>query len=80
MSEAFFARQEQLAASFADPENEYFMEDEADRAAAMEDRDYYTKENVFWVSEKARWPFLQANAKQSNIAVLTLLAGHPYAC
>ena len=70
VSESFFARQEQLAAAFADPENEFFMEDASERAAAMEDRDYYTMQNVFWVSEKARWPFLQANAKQSNISVL----------
>jgi type I restriction enzyme M protein len=70
VSESFFARQEQLAAAFADPQNEFFIEDSGRHAAAMEDRDYYTMQNVFWVSEKARWPFLQANAKQSNIAVL----------
>ena len=46
------------------------MEDASDRAVAMEDRDYYTMQNVFWVSEKARWPYLQANAKQANISVL----------
>lgn len=71
VSESFFARQEQLAGFFADPENvDFFIEDKTDRAAAMEERDYYTMENVFWVAEKARWPFLQANAKQPHLAGL----------
>ena len=33
-SESFFARQEQLAASFADLESDYYIEDEADRTSS----------------------------------------------
>jgi type I restriction enzyme M protein len=35
--------------------------------ADPEDRDEYTAENVFWVPKKARWEFLQANAKKAEI-------------
>jgi type I restriction enzyme M protein len=38
--------------------------------ADLEDRDEYTSENIFWVPKKARWPFLQDNAKQSRIGTL----------
>lgn len=35
--------------------------------ADPEDRDEYRAENVFWVPKEARWPSLQANAKQPTI-------------
>jgi type I restriction enzyme M protein len=38
--------------------------------ADPEDRDEYTAENVFWVPKKARWLYLQANAKQPTIGRL----------
>jgi type I restriction enzyme M protein len=38
--------------------------------ADPEDRDEYTAENIFWVPKAARWPHLQANAKQSTIGKL----------
>ncbi len=38
--------------------------------ADPEDRDEYTAENVFWVPKQARWPHLQANAKQPTIGKL----------
>jgi type I restriction enzyme M protein len=36
-------------------------------ADAVEDRDAYTAENVFWVPESARWPALRAQARQPTI-------------
>ena len=33
----------------------------------LEDRDYYTQDNVFWVPQKARWEKLRAQAKQPDI-------------
>jgi len=39
--------------------------------ADPEDRDEYRAENVFWVPKEARWPHLQANAKQPTIGKLT---------
>lgn len=38
--------------------------------ADPEDRDEYLAESVFFVPEKARWSFLQANGKQPNIGTL----------
>jgi type I restriction enzyme M protein len=38
--------------------------------ANPEDADEYLAHNVFYVPEKARWDFLQANAKQPTIGVL----------
>ena len=33
----------------------------------LEDRDEYTAENIFWVPQQARWPFIQGQAKQPTI-------------
>ena len=38
--------------------------------ADPEDRDEYSAENVFWVPKDARWPKLQATAKQPGIGKL----------
>jgi len=38
-----------------------------DKEADPEDKDEYLAENIFWVPPKARWEFLQKNAKQSTI-------------
>lgn len=38
--------------------------------ADPEDRDEYLAANVFWVPKEARWPHLQANAKQPTIGNL----------
>jgi len=35
--------------------------------AAAEDRDRYLADAIFWVPKSARWPHLQANAKQPDI-------------
>jgi type I restriction enzyme M protein len=35
--------------------------------ASPEDKDEYRAEKVFWVPKEARWPHLQANAKQPTI-------------
>lgn len=35
-----------------------------------EDRDEYAAKNVFWVPPEARWPYLQKNAKRSEIGKL----------
>lgn len=39
----------------------------ADKSSDPEDRDEYLAENVFWVPKNARWPKLQAAAKQATI-------------
>lgn len=69
ISDTFAARRAELTQRFADESDEYFLPDaDADLLAAeLEDRDYYTATNVFWVPEEARWEALRASAKQPDI-------------
>ena len=69
ISDAFVARQAELTLRLRDPEDELFYGNVADEdiAAEIEDRDYYTSENVFWVPEGARWEALRAAAPQPDI-------------
>ena len=69
ISDAFGERREALETAFADPEGELYLPDVADRPAALEERDYYTMTNVFWVPETARWENLRAQAKAADIGV-----------
>ncbi|MFC3146444.1 type I restriction-modification system subunit M [Piscinibacterium candidicorallinum] len=67
VSDAFDERREFLSASFSDKNTTFFLPDPDDHAAALEDRDYYTMANVFWVPEAARWARIRALAKQAEI-------------
>src|ERR1700686_411475 len=51
----------------SDAFEERHAELQKERHADPEDRDEYAGANVFWVPKKARWPHLQANAKQAEI-------------
>jgi len=69
ISDSFAAHRAELTKRFADENNDYFLHD-ADAeliAAELEERDYYTADNVFWVPEAARWEALRAAAKQPDI-------------
>jgi type I restriction enzyme M protein len=69
ISDAFVARQAELKLRLRDPADELFYGDAADEdiAAELEDRDYYTSQNVFWVPEGARWEALRDAAPQPDI-------------
>ncbi len=67
ISDAFAERRAELALRFADPDDEYFIEDEAFRLTDLEERDYYTEANVFWVPDAARWESIRNQAKQPDI-------------
>ena len=43
------------------------LEAERDQGADPEDRDEYLAQDVFWVPAEARWPSIQAHARQSTI-------------
>ena len=69
VSDAFSIRQDEIKAELANPEHEYFL-DPADFspeelaneiAIELEQRDYYTEKNVFWLPTESRWKFLQDN-------------------
>ena len=71
ISDTFVERQRKVLAMVSNPEDlSYYLEDPTDRQAALEDRDYYTQENVFWVPAEARWESLRNQAKQPDIGQL----------
>jgi len=74
VSDAFEERQQELRAQFQNPEHDYYMdpaeyggagtpEYDANLAAELEVRDYYTEKNVFWVPFEARWQTLKELAQ-----------------
>lgn len=69
ISDTFAGRQAELRQRFADPADDYHFPDASkeDLTAELEDRDYYTAANIFWVPETARWEALRAAAKQPDI-------------
>ena len=68
ISDAFDARREDLKSAFTDPGHELFIGSDNDQIAnLLEDRDFYTMANVFWVPESARWEALRNQAKQPDI-------------
>jgi type I restriction enzyme M protein len=69
VSDTFTARRDELTRRFADPADEYFLDDNTPvlLAEELEDRDYYAVANVFWVPEDARWEVLRSAAKQPDI-------------
>jgi type I restriction enzyme M protein len=71
VSDAFDLRREELRAMFRDRKSEYYLDradyksDKAYEAAIeaeLEDRDYFTEKNVFWVPALARWQTIKENA------------------
>lgn len=71
VSDAFGERREELARLVADPESDYYLEDEEGRAEEIailqEEKDEYLSVHGFWVPPEARWETLQAQAKSKEI-------------
>jgi type I restriction enzyme M protein len=71
ISDTFAAQLGKVLNTVSNPESDFYLgDDPADHQAALEDRDYYTQENVFWVPTDARWESLRARAKQPDIGQL----------
>ena len=87
VSDAFDLRREELDAAFRDPQSDYAL-DRADYnsdaayaaaiAAELEDRDYYTEKNVFWVPPLARWKTIQDSAALAPDTAISLADGSTY--
>lgn len=69
VSDAFKLRQDEIKAALTNPDNEYYL-NPADFSAEelaeemqveLEQRDFYTEKNVFWLPIESRWQFLQDN-------------------
>ena len=67
ISDTFAARRSELERRFNDPSDEYYLDEPEFIPNELEDRDYYTSVNVFWVPETARWETIRAAAKQADI-------------
>jgi hypothetical protein len=67
ISDTFAARRSELKRRFADPADDYYLDDPDLLAGELEDRNYYKEVNVFWVPESARWEALRGATKQTNI-------------
>ncbi|QEN48890.1 class I SAM-dependent DNA methyltransferase [Pseudomonas protegens] len=69
ISDSFAGRSAELKRRFTDANHDYYLgSDDAELLAQeLEERDYYTEVNVFWVPEVARWESLRAAAKQVDI-------------
>jgi type I restriction enzyme M protein len=70
VSDTFEERRAELRRRFADPQDDYCLSDQAVTERELEDRDYYTEANVFWVPETARWQAIRNNAKQPTLGKL----------
>jgi type I restriction enzyme M protein len=71
ISDTFAEHRAKVLAMVGSPDSDFYLgDDPADHEAALEDRDYYTQENVFWVPAEARWEALRARAKQPDIGQL----------
>ncbi|MDB2475496.1 type I restriction-modification system subunit M [Paracoccaceae bacterium] len=71
ISDTFVKQQEKIRQSVSDPSSDYFIsENPTEYAEELEERDYYTQDNVFWVPQEARWETLRSKAKQPDIGSL----------
>ena len=71
ISDTFVEHRQNVLAMVSNPDSEYYLgDDPTEHQAALEDRDYYTQENVFWVPAEARWESLRNQAKQPDIGEL----------
>lgn len=68
ISDTFDIQKNKIEQLVSDEKSDFFIsQDPKIYKKELEDRDYYTQDNVFWVPEKARWEKLRAKAKQPDI-------------
>ena len=79
ISDTFAAQQRKILADLQNPENPLYLDPalyespedyQAALEAELEERDYYTQDNVFWVPRPARWHEIAAAALLENGAEL----------
>jgi type I restriction enzyme M protein len=89
VSDSFEMRQQEVLAQLKDKKSDYFLDPadfgtgakfrapdyEAALAAELEERDYYTAKNVFWVPALARWRNIQNSAKLPSGTEITVGSG-----
>ena len=86
VSDTFEAHTDSLRQQFDDPDHEYYLdpadftedEYEAEILSELEQRDYFTEKNVFWVPTLARWKTLKDNAKVPAGSKIEIADGSTY--
>ena len=68
ISDTFDTQKNKIKKMVSDKKSDLFIsEDPKVYEKELEDRDYYTQDNVFWVPQKARWEKIRSLAKQPDI-------------
>ena len=68
ISDTFAAHQEKVLKQVSDPSSDFYLgDDPSDHQNALEERDFYKQDNVFWVPADARWESIRGKAKQPDI-------------
>lgn len=67
ISDAFEKKYEQLNLEFENPDSQWYIKEPDAKYEALNDKDEYRAENIFFVPEKAWWSYLQSVAKQPEI-------------
>lgn len=68
MSDSFEERRQELEEKVSDPDSDYYVgDDEEEQEYILTDPDEYTRENVFYIPEEARWRHLVDNATDPQI-------------
>lgn len=67
ISDAFEEKRASLQREFENPKSEWYIKEPEARWEALNEREEYRAENVFYVPKQARWPHLQSVAKQPEI-------------
>ena len=72
ISDSFVEQKEKIRQMVTDSESDFFISEDLNdiNEKDLEDRDYYTQDNVFWVPESARWETLRDQAKQPDIGAI----------
>lgn len=83
VSDAFTLRQDEIKQELTNPKHDYYLDPEGftedeyqqELQTELEQRDYYTEKNVFWLPVESRWEFLQNHAPQAIGGVNLLVNG-----
>ena len=68
ISDTFAEHQEKVLKQVSDPSSDFYLgDDPSDHQNALEERDFYKQDNVFWVPADARWESIRGKAKQPDI-------------
>ncbi len=72
ISDSFVGHKEKIKEMVTDPKSDFFISEDLNdiNEKDLEDRDYYTQDNVFWVPESARWETLRSQAKQPDFGFI----------